>query len=63
MCSSLETGTSVILAAYLELPFGHWSSQPEFWEAIVPAADEWFKKHSEMKEAAQMLDAASPEPT
>jgi hypothetical protein len=30
---------------YLELPFGHWSNQPEFWETIVQAADEWFKEH------------------
>lgn len=30
---------------YLEVPFGHWSSQPEFWETIVQACDEWFREH------------------
>jgi pimeloyl-ACP methyl ester carboxylesterase len=29
---------------YLEIPFGHWSSQPDFWGTIVQACDEWFKK-------------------
>jgi hypothetical protein len=48
---------------YLEVSFGHWSSQPEFWETIVQAADEWFKEHSEKREPAQMLDASSAEPT
>jgi alpha-beta hydrolase superfamily lysophospholipase len=27
---------------YLEVPFGHWSSQPRYWEMIVQACDEWF---------------------
>lgn len=27
---------------YLEVPFGHWSSQPEFWEALVQNCDTWF---------------------
>jgi alpha-beta hydrolase superfamily lysophospholipase len=35
------TGTN----RYLEVPFGHWSSQPEFWDTIVTACDEWFRKH------------------
>jgi pimeloyl-ACP methyl ester carboxylesterase len=30
---------------YLEVPFGHWSSQPEFWETIVGACVEWFRQH------------------
>jgi pimeloyl-ACP methyl ester carboxylesterase len=30
---------------YLEVPFGHWSSQPEFWGTIIPAMDEWFREH------------------
>jgi fermentation-respiration switch protein FrsA (DUF1100 family) len=30
---------------YLEVPFGHWSSQPEFWETIVRGCDEWFREH------------------
>jgi alpha-beta hydrolase superfamily lysophospholipase len=29
---------------YLELPFGHWSSQAAFWEALVQACDEWFRR-------------------
>lgn len=28
---------------YVEIPYGHWSSQPGFWEAIVEASDEWFR--------------------
>lgn len=31
---------------YVEVPFGHWSSQPAFWQAIVQACDEWFREHS-----------------
>lgn len=31
---------------YLEVPFGHWSSQPEFWETIVRSCDEWFSQYS-----------------
>lgn len=30
---------------YLEMPFGHWSNQPEFWETILAACDEWFREH------------------
>ncbi|MDZ4165265.1 MAG: alpha/beta fold hydrolase [Smithellaceae bacterium] len=30
---------------YLEVPFGHWSSQPEFWETIVQSCDEWFSEY------------------
>jgi hypothetical protein len=30
---------------YLELPFGHWSNQPRFWEMLVQACDEWFREH------------------
>ncbi len=30
---------------YLEVPFGHWSSQPEFWETIVQSCDEWFRQY------------------
>ena len=30
---------------YLEVPFGHWSSQPEFWQTIVEATDVWFREH------------------
>ncbi|MCU0598432.1 MAG: lysophospholipase [Desulfobacterales bacterium] len=30
---------------YLEVPFGHWSSQAEFWHSIVKACDEWFKQY------------------
>jgi hypothetical protein len=29
---------------YLELPFGHWSNQPGFWESIVQACDGWFQE-------------------
>jgi hypothetical protein len=32
--------------AYLEIPFGHWSNQPEFRESIVQACDRWFRKHA-----------------
>ncbi|MBI5118137.1 alpha/beta fold hydrolase [Candidatus Poribacteria bacterium] len=28
---------------YFEVSFGHWSSQPEFWETIVQVCDEWFR--------------------
>ena len=31
---------------YLEVPFGHWSSQPRFWEAIVQGCDAWFTAHA-----------------
>ena len=31
---------------YLEIPFGHWSSQPAFWEAIVQASHAWFQEYS-----------------
>jgi hypothetical protein len=27
---------------YLEVPFGHWSSDPKFWNEIVEASDQWF---------------------
>ena len=30
---------------YVELPFGHWSSDPQFWKEIVDASDQWFRKH------------------
>lgn len=30
---------------YLEVPFGHWSGQPQFLNTIVKASDEWFQKH------------------
>jgi alpha-beta hydrolase superfamily lysophospholipase len=30
---------------YLEVLFGHWSSQPDFWRTIVQACDEWFQAH------------------
>jgi hypothetical protein len=30
-----------------ETPFGHWSSQPVFWETIVYACDVWF--HQQLK--------------
>ncbi len=30
---------------YLEIPFGHWSSRPLFWQTIVKSSDEWFKLH------------------
>jgi alpha-beta hydrolase superfamily lysophospholipase len=46
---------------YLEVPFGHWSSQPEFWQTIVQAADEWFKEHSSPIERAQVRDSSSAE--
>lgn len=29
---------------YAELDFGHWSSDPAFWEALVAACDEWFRQ-------------------
>ena len=25
---------------YLDVPFGHWSSQPEFWETIAQSCNE-----------------------
>ena len=28
----------------LEIPFGHWSSQPDFWQMVVQAGDEWFQQ-------------------
>jgi pimeloyl-ACP methyl ester carboxylesterase len=31
---------------YLEIPFGHWSQQPEFWQTIIEASHHWFQKHS-----------------
>ena len=31
---------------YLEVPFGHWSSHPEFWRTIVDASDAWFREHA-----------------
>ena len=31
---------------YLEIPFGHWSQQPEFWQTIIEASHHWFNKHS-----------------
>ncbi len=30
---------------YLEIPFGHWSNQPEFWDWIVEESDRWFQRH------------------
>jgi len=30
---------------YHEIPFGHWSNQPEFIDEIVNASDKWFKEH------------------
>lgn len=35
---------------YLEIPFGHWSSQPEFWQTIIAASDCWFQKYTNKKE-------------
>jgi alpha-beta hydrolase superfamily lysophospholipase len=37
---------------YLEIPFGHWSNQPAFWEMIIEASVEWFdiKKQGECYE-------------
>lgn len=31
---------------YLEIPFGHWSSSPEFWGIMVDAFDDWFRSHA-----------------
>ncbi|MFH1135651.1 MAG: alpha/beta fold hydrolase [Pseudomonadota bacterium] len=28
----------------LEIPFGHWSAAPEFWDALVNACDNWFQR-------------------
>jgi alpha-beta hydrolase superfamily lysophospholipase len=33
------------LKRYLEVPFGHWSSQPKFWKTIVQSCDEWFRQY------------------
>jgi len=30
---------------YVEVPFGHWSSDPQFWNEIVDASDHWFREH------------------
>lgn len=30
---------------YQEIPFGHWSREPEFWQASVAAADDWFTSY------------------
>jgi alpha-beta hydrolase superfamily lysophospholipase len=30
---------------YLEIPFGHWSSQPAFWMTVVGACHAWFQQH------------------
>lgn len=30
---------------YLEVPFGHWSSQPEFSDTIAQASDDWFREY------------------
>lgn len=42
---------------YLELPYGHWSSQAEFWQMLVTACDEWFRScisdHMRMVSAQQ----------
>lgn len=32
---------------YLEVPFGHWSSDPKFWKEIVEASDQWFREHTD----------------
>jgi hypothetical protein len=34
---------------YVEIPFGHWSSQSEFWIAIVDSCDAWFQEVTEMR--------------
>jgi alpha-beta hydrolase superfamily lysophospholipase len=34
---------------HLEVPFGHWSSQPQFWETIVTSCDEWFQQNLPQK--------------
>lgn len=34
---------------YLEVQFGHWSSDPEFWHEIVEASDQWFRKHMDQE--------------
>lgn len=31
---------------YVEIPFGHWSSQPAFWTSIVDSCDDWFRRFS-----------------
>ena len=36
---------------YVEVPYGHWSSRPGFWGAIVDATDTWFREHA--RRAAQ----------
>ena len=33
------------LKHYIEIPFGHWSNQPEFWKTIVESSDKWFRKY------------------
>jgi pimeloyl-ACP methyl ester carboxylesterase len=30
---------------YVEVPFGHWSSQKAFWQTLVRECDSWFKAH------------------
>jgi pimeloyl-ACP methyl ester carboxylesterase len=30
---------------YIEVPFGHWSSQTTFWQTLVTEANDWFRKH------------------
>lgn len=32
---------------YLEIPFGHWSAQSDFLQAIVTASDRWFRQNIE----------------
>ena len=36
---------------YIELPYGHWSSQPEFWQRLVIACDDWFKAYLPQQKA------------
>ena len=30
---------------YQEIPFGHWSNQPEFWQSILNASEAWFREN------------------
>lgn len=45
---------------YVELDYGHWSSAPEFWDAIVAACDAWFRGQAPRSDVESRL---VPEPS
>ncbi|TPV94829.1 MAG: alpha/beta fold hydrolase [Myxococcales bacterium FL481] len=49
---------------YVEIPFGHWSNQIEFWEMVVNNCDDWFREVLSRRdlEAASNPDTSLAEP-